>query len=105
MFLVGNSNAPVTDRVLVTALEVLPGIAQQERSREHQLASGARAVLKTSLHYDANAHAGMLLFKRSIAWTGVADHVCNTPSRASRQTLPRGLRRSPTAEPFGEFGS
>jgi hypothetical protein len=105
VLIVGKGKAPVTDRVLVTALEVLAGIAQQERSGEHQLASGARAVLKTSLHYDANAHFGMLLFKRAIAWTGVADHICNTPSLASRQTLPRGMRRSPTAEPFAEFGS
>lgn len=88
--LVGKGNASVPYAVIVPALEVLPGISKKERSGGHQLAAGARAVLKAASGDDGDADIGMLLFKGTVVRAGSAHDAGHAPAVARRKQMPRG---------------
>jgi hypothetical protein len=60
---VGERDATVTDRVIMSTFEMLVSVSEQQRARSHKFAPNAGTVLKTSLHHDRDSDVFVLLFK------------------------------------------
>src|SRR5260370_41195485 len=65
--------APVPDAVFVPALETLPCISKENRTRSHQFARHRRAVLKGTRSYAGDAKALSPRLETPVPRTGRAD--------------------------------
>src|SRR5215470_16533587 len=83
-------NAPVTRPMLVSALEILPGVSKQERPRRHQFAPGRRPILEGARCDDCDARISMLFFERAVLRAERANDIEDTPARSPRQYPPDG---------------
>src|SRR5207248_587109 len=72
-------HTPVTGAVFVPATEAVTRVAEEQRTRRHQLGACRCAVLKSAAHDDGDRGAGILFLKRSIARAGRAHQVGYRP--------------------------
>jgi hypothetical protein len=75
-------DAAVSSRVFMPALKMLAGIAEQKRTRCHQLAAIGGTVLEASRRNHRNRYPRVLFFERTILWTGGTDDIFYQPAIA-----------------------
>ena len=95
--------------MLVPAFETLSGVAEQQRTRRHQLPAGRGTILKAPRYHHRNGNARVALLERMIVGSGRANHILYAPSVAlsqqARSRMPRRAVQSSLGQCALQFNS
>ena len=73
--------------MLMRTLEIVPVIAQHQRTRRHQSVTQRGTVLKRPCQYDRDHISRVLFFVRPILWPTRAHDVAHSPTGAMREDV------------------
>src|SRR5437868_12897396 len=86
--------ATVAGAVIMSAVEVGSGIAEQQRSRIHQRAAGVAAIEERPGKHDGDRHITMLFLEGAVLRSELTDDLVDTPAvtlgQCSRRWWPAG---------------